>query len=144
MQNAEMLAAPRKVLGLKPFHWICLALIALTIGLGMSALGKSLTPYVNVVEARAASGPVQVLGFPTDAGAYGADGAFVFGIKDEFGQPLEVHYAQPKPGNFEQAISVVAIGRFDSARNVFVADDLLVKCPSKYQEEGEAAAGAVK
>ena len=144
MHSTDTLAAPRAFLGLKPFHWICLGLIAATIALGMSAMGSSLTPYVSAAEAMDASGPVQVMGFPVDAGSYTADGVFRFGIKDEFGQPMEIHYAQPKPGNFEQAISVVAIGRFDRERNVFVADDLLVKCPSKYQEEGVPAAGVVQ
>ena len=40
------------------------------------------------------------------------------------------------PGNFDQATSVVAKGI--SNENEFVADKLLVKCPSKYQgEDGE-------
>ena len=42
-----------------------------------------------------------------------------------------VSYAGIMPGNFEQAESVVAKGIYNGQR--FVADDLLVKCPSKYQ-----------
>ncbi|MGH9361973.1 MAG: cytochrome c maturation protein CcmE, partial [Thermoanaerobaculia bacterium] len=38
-----------------------------------------------------------------------------------------------KPANFEDAISIVAIGRYDQAGGEFAADQLLVKCPSKYQ-----------
>lgn len=123
----------RPFLGLKPLHWIGLGLIGLAIWLGVTSLGASLTPYVNVAEAKTAGGNVQVMGYPQDHGTI-KDGEFRFMIKDEMGQPLEVVYRQPKPGNFDQAISVVAIGAFDSASNVFVADDLLVKCPSKYQE----------
>ena len=48
---------------------------------------------------------------------------------------MQVIYAKPRPANFEKAISIVAIGRYDEAKNVFVADDMLVKCPSKYQEQ---------
>jgi cytochrome c-type biogenesis protein CcmE len=46
---------------------------------------------------------------------------------------------QTKPSNFEQAVSIVAIGHYDASRGVFLADDLLVKCPSKYQEMQAAA-----
>ena len=126
--------AKRGWLGLKPLHWIGLALIGLAIWLGVGALGSSLTPYVNVSEAKASGRAVQVMGYPEGGGSY-ADGAFRFSMKDDMGQPIEVVYSQPKPGNFDQAISVVAIGAYDSSRNVFVADDLLVKCPSKYQEQ---------
>jgi cytochrome c-type biogenesis protein CcmE len=39
-----------------------------------------------------------------------------------------------KPGNFEQATSVVLKGKTEGDR--FVADQMLVKCPSKYQGDG--------
>ncbi|RMD82460.1 MAG: cytochrome c maturation protein CcmE, partial [Chloroflexi bacterium] len=32
----------------------------------------------------------------------------------------------------------VAIGRYDPTEQAFMADDLLVKCPSKYQEMNQA------
>ena len=51
------------------------------------------------------------------------------------GKVVQVVYAKPRPANFEQAISIVAIGRYDQSKGVFVADDMLVKCPSKYQEQ---------
>ena len=46
---------------------------------------------------------------------------------------MRVAYRGVKPGNFEDAVSVVAIGRYDPAQRVIAADKLLVKCPSKYQ-----------
>jgi cytochrome c-type biogenesis protein CcmE len=46
---------------------------------------------------------------------------------------MRVRYHGLKPANFEEAISIVAIGRYDGSEKVFVADKLLVKCPSKYQ-----------
>ena len=128
------IATKRPFLGLKPLHWVGLALIGLAVWLGVGALGSSLTPYVNVSEAKASERAVQVMGYPQGTGSYN-DGVFRFSMKDEMGQTIEVMSNQPKPGNFEQAISVVAIGAFDQRQNVFVADDLLVKCPSKYQEE---------
>jgi cytochrome c-type biogenesis protein CcmE len=47
---------------------------------------------------------------------------------------MPVHYYGVVPGNFEQATSVVLKGK--STEGVFVAEQMLVKCPSKYQGEG--------
>ena len=44
-----------------------------------------------------------------------------------------MRYHGVKPANFEDAISIVAIGHYESGRDEFVANKLLVKCPSKYQ-----------
>ena len=44
---------------------------------------------------------------------------------------MPVVYRGIKPGNFRDAISIVAIGRFKEGR--IEAEKLLVKCPSKYQ-----------
>lgn len=128
------LAGRRPLLGLKLLHWIGLALIGLAVWLGVGALGTALTPYVNIVEAKAAGRAVQIMGYPQGSGVY-QDGAFHFTMKDEMGQDINVIYNQAKPGNFDQAINVVAIGSFDPVQNAFIADSLLVKCPSKYQEE---------
>lgn len=136
MHDVEIITpVKRPWLGLKPLHWLGLALIALAIGLGVTALGQSLTPYVNVTEAKNAVHDVQVMGFPENQGSYTDDGVFRFTMKDEKGQAIDVLYHQPKPGNFDQAVSVVAIGHYDHTQGSFVADDLLVKCPSKYQEQ---------
>ncbi len=48
-------------------------------------------------------------------------------------EALRIRYRGVKPGNFEDAISIVAIGRYDEGSKEFAADKLLVKCPSKYQ-----------
>ena len=51
------------------------------------------------------------------------------------GPRLDVVYYGVVPGNFDQATSVVLKGMADST-GMFVADQMLVKCPSKYQGEG--------
>ncbi len=139
MTEFEMIHPTREG-GIKPLYLVGLGLIVLALVLGFNALGESLTPYVNVAEARSANGAVQVMGFPRGSGAID-NGVFRFTMEDEQGQPITVEYHQPKPGNFDQAVSVVAVGSFDPSRDVFVADDLLVKCPSKYQEQGAPAGG---
>ena len=45
---------------------------------------------------------------------------------------MDVVYSDIKPGNFDQARDIVAIGRYQGG--AFHASKLLVKCPSKYQE----------
>ena len=47
------------------------------------------------------------------------------------GRRMPVAYRGIKPGNFKDAISIVAIGRYRDGR--IEAEKLLVKCPSKYQ-----------
>jgi cytochrome c-type biogenesis protein CcmE len=44
-----------------------------------------------------------------------------------------VTYRDVKPANFEEAVSIVAIGTYRTG--AFHAEKLLVKCPSKYQGE---------
>jgi cytochrome c-type biogenesis protein CcmE len=44
---------------------------------------------------------------------------------------MPVVYRGIRPGNFRDAISIVAIGRYREGR--IDAEKLLVKCPSKYQ-----------
>jgi cytochrome c-type biogenesis protein CcmE len=116
------------------------AMIALSIGLGYYGLTQSFRPYTtSIAEATASSRSVQLAGFLGTTGEYDADGNFTFMLQDNTGQLVKVVYGEPKPANFEQAVSIVAIGHYDETRQVFMADDMLVKCPSKYQEmQGES------
>jgi len=55
-----------------------------------------------------------------------------FGLVEEStGAKMSVVYEGMKPGNFEEATQIVAIGTYRDGQ--FAADQLLVKCPSKYQ-----------
>jgi cytochrome c-type biogenesis protein CcmE len=44
-----------------------------------------------------------------------------------------VYYNEPMPSDLVRSEQVVVIGSFSD--NVFIADKILLKCPSKYQEE---------
>ena len=57
-----------------------------------------------------------------------------FQIEDETGQ-LPISYRGPKPDMLVDAVEAVAIGKYDPSAQVFEADDLLMKCPSKYEEQ---------
>ncbi len=46
---------------------------------------------------------------------------------------MKVEYDGPRPGNFDNVTKVVAIGKYEPKREVFLAKELLVKCPTKYE-----------
>ena len=118
-----------------------LILILGFIGYAGYFFADSVTPYVSVADARAAQRNVQVKGGTDDTVApHMEDGHFVFSIADEeTGETMLVRYKGAKPDTFDDAYHVVAIGKYTG--DVFAADKLLIKCPSKYEEEkGKARA----
>lgn len=110
-------------------------LLLVFAGFSYSAFQDSLTPYVSYELARDASRVVQVAGgLEKNSWSYEEDGGLRFTLLDEeLGDSIRVRYDGIKPANFEDAVSIVAIGRFDAGTSEFAADKLLVKCPSKYQ-----------
>ena len=121
---------------------IALVLLAVAAGFGVSSFRKSMTPYISFAEAKRSSGQVQVNGVLANKDyVLERDRQFLkFDLRDETGDVLTVEYTGVIPGNFDQATSVVAIGRYEGGK--FAADQLLVKCPSKYQAEGEQKMGS--
>lgn len=120
---------------MKPKYVFGIVLLAAFIVFGAISFKKSLTPYVTFAEAMKARGSVQVIGqLVKEKTAYDTTAQVLrFTLADDHGHTLPVTYHGIKPGNFEQAISIVAIGRCEG--EAFDADQLLVKCPSKYQGE---------
>lgn len=109
-------------------------IIAFTVWAGIS-FKSTLTPYVSIAEAKQSGKTVQVKGERLDNGRFDMDkNLFTFEIRDENGEKIRVIYDGAKPGNFDQASHVVCVGKYE--KGVFVAKELLIKCPSKYQEEG--------
>jgi cytochrome c-type biogenesis protein CcmE len=134
----------RRGFALKPIHMIGIAMIVLAVVLGYFGLKSAFRPYTtSVSEAESSGRGVQLAGFlvPGERGSYSADGNFTFQMQDATGKVVRVIYPKPKPANFEQAVSIVAIGRYDAGANAFLADDMLVKCPSKYQEQLDQTKG---
>jgi cytochrome c-type biogenesis protein CcmE len=103
------------------------------VGLGVTAFQKTLTPYVTFEEARRSRRAVQVMGaLDKQSDRYDtAKQELFFELLDEKGGRIPVVYRGVKPGNFKDAISIVAIGPYREGR--IEAEKLLVKCPSKYQ-----------
>jgi cytochrome c-type biogenesis protein CcmE len=123
---------------IKPLHIAGISIILLAVVYGVFGFQSGFRSYTTkVAEAVDSSRSVQLAGFLGSTGEYDAEGRFTFMIQDEDGAMLKVISDEPRPANFEQAISIVAIGRYNQAEQALLADDLLVKCPSKYQEQPE-------
>ncbi|MFM2031866.1 MAG: hypothetical protein RLZZ297_631 [Chloroflexota bacterium] len=122
--------------GLKPLHYIGIAIVVLSIVLGYYGLSASMRPYTTQIsEATTSTQGVQLAGFLGSKGEYNEAGKFTFLLQDSTGKMIRVISSEPKPSNFEQAVSIVAIGHYDAKSGDFIAESLLVKCPSKYQEQ---------
>jgi len=106
---------------------------------GISAFLDTTIKYVSFSEARDAGRTVQVAGgIDFSTVNYDTDKARLeFTIYDlanpdrTKAERLHVIYYGTVPGNFDQATSVLVRGKPE--KDGFVADQLLVKCPSKYQ-----------
>ena len=61
--------------------------------------------------------------------------SFKFQMLDENGFRQQVLYANPIPTDFTKSEQVVIVGSYNGEN--FIAEKILLKCPSKYQEEPE-------
>jgi len=98
----------------------------------MYNFGNSISTYVNFEQASDMEG-AHVVGTLDDSKEFGFSmktKRFSFYMKDRDGNSRRVVYPKPKPNNFEQADRIVVIGKMNDG--VFYANDMLMKCPSKY------------
>ncbi len=119
-------------------------IIVLFMVWGTATFLKTTIQYVSIEKAGQSKRTVQVMGkidfdavnFNTEKSRleftiYDADAEQMDGA-----ERLDVYYYGVVPGNFDQATSVVLKGKPEG--DAFVAEQMLVKCPSKYQgDEGE-------
>ena len=116
---------------------LLVALLLAFVGYAGWSFADSGTPDVGIKEAKAAtSSSVQVKGLlAKDAPAPHMEGNdFVFTLQDEeTGEELLVHYHGTKPDQFDEAHHIVAIGKMQG--EAFSSDKLLIKCPSKYEQQ---------
>ncbi len=118
------------------YYLVGAILLLVFAGFSYSEFKGALTPYVSYELARGAERTVQVAG-GLEQGSTSYDdtsGQLHFTlVEPETSETIKVRYEGVKPANFEDAVSIVAIGRFDTGAQEFAAKQLLVKCPSKYQ-----------
>ncbi|MCB0259085.1 MAG: cytochrome c maturation protein CcmE [Calditrichaeota bacterium] len=118
---------------MKPKYLLVFVLILIALILAIIQIQRSLTPYVTIAEAKTKGTRVQIKGENLAGSAmYDMESkVFSFKIKDDEGETLPVIYQGVKPSNFEQAKEVVVRGQYKSG--AFEAEEILVKCPTKYQ-----------
>ena len=120
---------------MKPKTLILLALIGVFGFLVVRSFGDQVAGYETFTEATESGRRAHVVGtwLPTQPVSYDpASNEFTFTMADEDGTVRRVLYADIKPANFEDAETVVVDGRMEG--EVFVAEHILVKCPSKYND----------
>ncbi len=119
--------------------WIIgITIIIISIGLAIYSFQSSLNPYVTIAEAAETARQVQVMGYIDDPDSIvfnQESGKLQFVLSDDEGTTVQVIYEGPRPDNLDHADSVVVVGYYRD--NVFAAEKLLVKCPSKYEQGGD-------
>ena len=116
-----------------------LVIIVAALGFSASTFKSSLVSYIPFSDAmKAADTTVQVMGAPVEGTMKYDDTehALRFALRDDRNQTLPVIYHGPKPEDMDSASAkgtkIAVQGTYDPAQRQFVADKLLVKCPSKY------------
>ena len=88
--------------------------------------------YVNFNDARQKTKTVEVKGtWLKDKEAKFEGNKFSFYMRDDNNTEMKIVYDGAKPNNFEVAEAVVVKGKVKDG--VFMANDILTKCPSKYE-----------
>lgn len=113
---------------------ILLVLIAAgMVGFGIS-LSKNASSYTTFNDAKESGRTIHVAGeWVQREQIVEEPNRFQFYVQDSLRNVEWVTYFDPKPSNFEQAEKVVLIGRYHDEG--FIADEIVTKCPSKYEEE---------
>ena len=110
-------------------------LIAGFAALSVAEMARSRTAYVtSVSEVRARKDrPVQFMGSIVRGKTSYDDETdeLLFRLADGKGSSLAVRYNGVKPANFDGAAKAVVRGTYNGAE--FIADEILLKCPSKYR-----------
>jgi cytochrome c-type biogenesis protein CcmE len=112
--------------------------IAVLIGYTLVRLGNSST-YSNFDQATAKIGEkTTVIGYLNLEESMNFNAKMVqfsFTAKDKNGNESRVIYNQPKPQDFERSEEITMTGY--ATDTAFIATDILMKCPSKYNEQNE-------
>jgi len=137
---------------MKKGHIIGLCIIAVAIAIIMTSIGDA-SSYESFSTAKemmhdGEDKPIHVVGQLKKDAAGEVTGlnvrddkvSFTFMLVDNEGVEQEVFYNEPVPADFTRSESVVVIGSYKND-DIFIADKILMKCPSKYQETDVQAAG---
>jgi cytochrome c-type biogenesis protein CcmE len=137
---------------MKKGHIIGLGIIAIAIVIIMTSIGdaSSYESFATALEMKeeGEDKAIHVVGKLQKDAAGQVEGievredktSFTFLLVDNEGTTQKVFYNEPVPADFHRSEQVVVIGAYRN-KEIFVADKILMKCPSKYQETDVQAAG---
>lgn len=122
---------------MKKIHILAVLLMTVAVVLLITA-SKDMSTYSTFEEARQTSKKVKLVGqLAKDKEMYynpeEDPNHFSFFVNDMNGEQQKVVLLKAKPQDFELSEQIVLIGKLKE--DGFVAEDVLMKCPSKYQEE---------
>lgn len=115
-------------------------IIVTFIVVGFISFMGSKIEYANFKEAQERLKTVEVRGVwlkDKEANYDAATNMFTFYMKDENNTEMKVMLNDAKPNNFETAGELMIVAKGKVKNNVFYADKVLTKCPSKYEGTGE-------
>ena len=117
---------------------IGIVIIGIFLVVGFISFMDSKVEYVNFKEAQNRKGTVQVKGYwvkEKDSKFDVNTNTYTFYMRDDSNNEMKVVLDGAKPNNFEIADAIVAKGKIEDG--YFHAKDVLTKCPSKYEGQGE-------
>ncbi|RMG29888.1 MAG: cytochrome c maturation protein CcmE [Bacteroidetes bacterium] len=120
---------------MKTTHLILLGIVAIfAVAIGVS-FSSTASIYTDFASAKASGKQVHIVGSWVNRDEANYDpqqDLFTFYLQDTLQHVARVLYYDPKPTNFESAEKIVVIGGYKG--DDFVADKIVMKCPSKYEE----------
>lgn len=135
---------------MKKSHIIALGVIAIAIVMIISMVGdastyasfkdakdlaeKGNTNAVHVVGELKKNASGDILGMKYDP--IQDPNIFEFVMIDSLNVESRVILNKPKPQDLDKSEKVVVVGKMNLANDFFAADQILLKCPSKYNNEG--------
>jgi cytochrome c-type biogenesis protein CcmE len=122
---------------MKKTHILAIVVVAAAIGLLISAT-DDVTTYANFQQATQSGETIKLVGQlvkdqPVEYDPVKDPNFLAFQLRDEKGEVRRVTLRAAKPQDFERSEQVVLTGSMKG--DVFEADDMLLKCPSKYQDQ---------
>lgn len=122
---------------MKRSHLIAVAVVAVAIGILISA-SQDVTTYANFDQASQSGDRVKLVGTlvkdrPVEYDPEKDPNYLAFYLRDEAGKIQRVVLRAAKPQDFERSENIVLTGQMQNDH--FEAHDMLLKCPSKYQDQ---------
>ena len=123
---------------MKKSYLLALVMILVAGAIVLRGGEADIAPYSNFTEAAVTDGNVKLVGTlvkdkPMEYDPLVNPDLFSFYLKDDDGTERKVNLLMAKPKDFEMSESIVLTGKMIG--DDFLAEDIQMKCPSKYKDE---------